>query len=129
MRETEGLAYDAGTIFDRGKGTVTAHVGFDPANAARVEELVRAEVADLQAEPVDDDELDDARKFAVQRASEIEDDPGLRIAFSYARALGGRPDFTVEDLIAGFRGVTVADVQKVAQRLHLDSIYLLTSTT
>jgi predicted Zn-dependent peptidase len=125
VREREGLAYEAETVLDRVKGTITAHCATDAEDAAKVEAMVAAEVERLRREPVPAGELEEAKRFAVERVGELEDDPHLRVAFSYARMLLGRADVGCEALRERMAAVRADEVHAVARRLRHDCTFLL----
>lgn len=126
VREGAGLAYEAATVLDRLKGTVIAHFGTDPGSVERVEALALAELERLRQDLVPAQELENARRHAILRVREIEDDPGLAAVFEYARTLSGRRDVSYRALLDSIRAVTAEDVRDVARRMDLDCVYVLT---
>jgi predicted Zn-dependent peptidase len=126
VRERHGLAYEARTIHDRLKGTITVHCGVAPENVERVEALVLAELERLQAEPLPPDELAEARRFVVERLHEIADDAALALAFEHAKTLAGRRGVTVADLGRRVEAVSAEGAREAARKLALDCAYVLT---
>ncbi len=125
VREKAGLAYEAASVLDRQKGIVTATLGIDPENVARVIGMVEAEATSLARGEIAPGELEDARKSVLLRLRDLEDDPIFRIGFERARTLEGRRDVTYVDLVARVASVTADEIAAVARRAALDTILAL----
>jgi zinc protease len=130
VRKEEGLVYYIGTRFDGGSvpGPWTMNAGTNPATINRVLQIVREEMRRIRDKKVKPGELEDnQRYFTGVMPLQLETNEGIAGQITnmvrYKRPL----DFllTYPDRV---RAVTIADVQRVAQRwLDPDNYVLVTA--
>jgi predicted Zn-dependent peptidase len=125
LRDRKGLAYTAASFYDptRGPGALVLYLGTAPANAARAEEALAAEIARITSERVSDEELKRAKGYLLGRYAmdrRTNERQAWYLAFYELSGVGA--DYP-ERYRRGVEAVTAADVQRVAQR------YLATPTT
>ena len=125
LRDRKGLAYTAASFYDptRGPGALVLYLGTAPANAARAEEALAAEIARIKSERVSDEELKRAKGYLLGRYAmdrRTNERQAWYLAFYEMSGVGA--DFP-ERYRRAVEAITAADVQRVAQR------YLATPTT
>jgi zinc protease len=130
VRKEEGLVYYIGTRFDGGSvpGPWSMNAGTNPSTIARVLEIVRAEMRRMRDKKVKAVELEDNQRYFVGvMPLQLETNEGIAGQITnlvrYQRPL----DYllTYPDRV---RAVTVADIQRVAQRwLDPDNYVLVTA--
>jgi predicted Zn-dependent peptidase len=119
VRERRGLAYSVGSGVSRhvDTGTMSISMGVTPENMREAIIVSLGELRRLVDEPVPDDELTKARDYAAG---------SFRLGLESAMALGQRAGESlllmgeiepVDEVVAALRGVSAADVQRVAARL------------
>jgi predicted Zn-dependent peptidase len=119
IREKRGLAYSVGshpTAFDDA-GHLTIMAGVTEEHVLETVDVVMDELGKLVAEPVMDEELERVKEHAIGSFR-----LGLDAAASWCHRAGGmllsngfiEP---MEETIAGYKAVTTADIQRVAQRI------------
>jgi predicted Zn-dependent peptidase len=125
VRERRGLAYSVGSSVSRhaDTGTMAISAGVSPDKVSEATRVIIGELGRLVNEPVPDEELQKARDYAVG---------SFRLGLESTMSLGQRAGEAlltmgeiepVEDVVAKLRGVTAADVQRVARRLfHSDNL-------
>lgn len=124
VREKASLAYYALSRLDSHKGILVMMSGIDAANYERAAAIMKEQVQLIRDGQVSDEELSQTRATLVNQYREILDNPRLMIDFAYNGVLSGRPRLLAE-LVDQVSRVTLADVQRVAERLRLDTVYLL----
>jgi zinc protease len=127
IREKRGLAYSVSSSFDAGLQPGSVSVSLETKNASAstaVEEVLR-EIKRLRAEPVTSEELEDAKSYLIGSFPRKIDSLSKRawiLAYVELYGLGLDYPFRYPGLI---RGLTPADIQRVAEKyLHPDR-YLL----
>jgi predicted Zn-dependent peptidase len=119
VRERRGLAYSVGASTSRyaDTGAFSVSAGVSPEHAVEATTVILAELRKLVHEPVEEEELRKARDYASG---------SFRLGLESSMSLGQRAGEsllmlgaieTIEDVVAGYRAVTAADVQRVAARI------------
>jgi predicted Zn-dependent peptidase len=119
VRERRGLAYSVGASTSRylDTGTFSVSAGVSPEHAVEATSVIMTELAKLVVESVGEDELKKARDYAAGSFR-----LGLESSMSLAQRAGENLLMTgliepVDSVVAGLKGVTAEDVQRVAKRI------------
>ena len=116
IREKLGLAYDVHSFTQkhRDTGYLGVYLGVDPGRAVRAVEAALAELREMQAHDLDEDELDRAKEFTKGRLRlDLETTNGVAFWLTYQQLVMGEIR-TIEDELAMVDAVTAADVRRVA---------------
>ena len=116
IREKLGLAYDVHSFTQkhRDTGYLGVYLGVDPSRAVRAVEAALAELREMAASELADDELDRAKEFTKGRLRlELETTNGVAFWLTYQQLVMGEIR-TIEDELAMVDAVTAADVRRVA---------------
>jgi predicted Zn-dependent peptidase len=119
IREKRGLAYDVHCYSTKHSdgGYFTVYLGVDPKKAEEAVDAVLAELRMVAEQPVPDVELTKAREFTKGRMRlGLEGTNSLASWLCQQELLMDRIR-TVDEVIARYEAVTVADVQRVARRV------------
>jgi predicted Zn-dependent peptidase len=119
IREKRGLAYDVHSYTSKHSdaGYFAVYLGVDPKKAEEAVDAVLSELRQIAEKPVPDDEVNKVREFTKGRLR-----LGLESTNSLASWLCQQELLmdevrTVDEVIARYEAVTVADVQRVAKRV------------
>jgi len=127
IREQRGLVYSVHSSFDAGlqPGSITVTLETKNANAGKAVEQVLKEIQRLRAEPVSPEELEDAKSYLIGSFPRKIDSLSKRAwVMAYVELYGLGLDYPSRypGLI---RGLTAADLQRVAQQYLQPEHYLL----
>lgn len=127
VRERRGLAYSVGSGMARYNdiGTMTISAGVTLENLEEATTVIRDELYRMAAEPAGEDEITKARDFSIGNFR-----LGLESTMALAQRAGESLLMTgeiepIDDVVAGIAGVTVDDVQRVAQRLFAPGVFAM----
>ncbi|MET3682196.1 putative Zn-dependent peptidase [Alkalibacillus flavidus] len=126
VREKHSLAYYAASRFESHKGLLFVFSGIAPDTYDEAKEIILAQHESIQQGDISDDELDQTKKAIVHSLKETLDRSRGVIDWHYQQVIGGKSQ-TNDDVIQAVEAVTKDDVQRVANQVSLDTIYLLTS--
>ncbi len=127
VREKEALAYATHSSLDHTKGLLFVTAGIDPSKYARCVEVIKAQMAELAAGKISDDEWAKTRLMITDRVRSREDSPSGKIGAFLEMDLNGHA-MTADQIIAGVEKVTREDVARVAARVRPDTLFFLSRT-
>lgn len=124
LREKESLAYATSSRYDAHKGALFIQAGIDIAHEARALKVIEAQLEALQQGAITDEELHQTRAMLLNTYREANDSPGALINLAFEAIVAGqaRP---VEELAAALPVIGRAEIQAVANKLSLDTVYFL----
>ncbi len=126
VREKASLAYYASSSLDTTKGVLVATAGIDPKNYHRAVDIIKEQVAALQAGQVSAGELEATKMGLANWMHSLHDSAGAAIDRTLAGIVRGAVN-PVDDVVAGIESVSSDEVVAAAQRFQLDTIYCLTN--
>lgn len=124
VREKESLAYYAASRFDGHKGIITIQSGIEFANFDKALNIIKEQIESIANGEISDVELLQTRAQITNQLMEIGDDAFDIISYDFNRVLSGR-ERPIAGLINEIEQVQVDDIQQVAERVQLDTIYFL----
>lgn len=125
VREKASLAYYIYSGIDSTKGILQIDCGIESSALDQVLQIVEKDLADISHGKITKAELDFTKKAYARYFRYITDDNQLLIdSCMLDIANNKRP---LRDLIDRLAAVTIADIQRVANRIELDTIYFLKS--
>jgi len=124
VRERLSLCYYANSMTDKHKGIllVSSGIAFDQYEKAKDEIL--AQLDDCRKGHITAEELESARRFVINNLRLTADAQGRLEDFWLGQAVAGSED-PPSDLEKVAETVTLEEIQNLAKKLHLDSVYFL----
>jgi predicted Zn-dependent peptidase len=126
IRERRGLAYDVHSYSTKHSdaGYFAVYLGVDPSKAEEAVDAVLAELRTIAEQPVPDVELTKAREFTKGRMRLGLEGTNSLASWLCQQELLMDKIRTVDEVIARYEAVTVADVQRVAKRVLAQPLQL-----
>lgn len=128
VRERAQLAYSAQSFLDPNKGLLMSLVGIAPERFDQAVDLMLEQVEAMRRGEISDEEWQGTRRSLVSRQRMGQDQPA-QLILTHLRAAGEGVYTGIDEAIAGLEAVTQDDVAAVADRLRLDTIFLLRGVT
>ena len=131
VRERDHLCYYCSSSFQSFTGSMAVNSGVEHADAARAEQAILKELADLCTGPITDEEFEDCRRGLLSGMNGIEDSLGGIESWYYIEVLraganSAAPIQSPEQARNALRAVTKDEVRDILRRLTLSVSYLLT---
>ena len=126
VRERDHLCYYCASSFQSFTGSMTVSSGIEPGDAARAEEAILNELADLCTGPITSQELEDCRRGLIDGLEGVEDSLGSLESWYAMEIIRGGAITTPAQARADLAAVTVDQVRAVLRRFSLWVSYLLT---
>ena len=126
VREKMNLCYYCSSAYQSFTGTMVVNSGIEPENARVAQDAILAELADLTAGNITDEELEDSRLGLLAGMQSIEDSLGGIESWYYMQVLRGEPMQTPDQSRAAMQAVTKQQVREVLQQFTPSVSYLVT---
>lgn len=126
VRERDHLCYYCASSFQSFTGSMTVSSGIEPGDAARAEEAILNELADLCTGPITDQELEDCRRGLIDGLEGVEDSLSSLESWYGMEIIRGGAITTPAQARADLAAVTMDQVRAVLRRFSLSVSYLLT---
>ncbi len=124
VREKESLAYYASSRLDGHKGILTLQSGIEIANYEKAVEIMKQQLEAMSKGEISELEISQTKAMIANQLRESRDSAFEMIALDFNSQLSGKSR-TLAQLIEAVEAVTIADIQKVAETIQLDTIYFL----
>ena len=131
VRERDHLCYYCSSSFQSFTGSMAVNSGVEHADAARAEQAILKELADLCTGPITDEEFEDCRRGLLSGMNGVEDSLGGIESWYYIEVLRAGANSAAliqspEQARSALRAVTKDEVRDILRRLTLSVSYLLT---
>jgi len=123
VREKNSLCYYISSVSQPLNSILTIKAGINKNDFKKALSLIKKEVYDMKKGKFDDDDIIKAKITYINSLKELEDNPDSLLSL-YAGIEYLNSD-TLEDRFTKINKVTREDVMKLANKIHLDTIYLL----
>lgn len=124
VREEAGLAYYINSRLEKHKGLMVISAGINYADLQKAREIIDRQMEDMASGGISDAELNNTKQALINQLLSRQDSPGQMISFHLEGSVGGKA-YGVEELTDGIEAVDRKDIMAVAERIKLDTAYLL----
>ncbi len=124
VREKYSLCYYCSSRFDRQKGILTVDSGVEGENLEKAEKAILKEIADMQKGEITDFEIE-STKMAVINSYNSSNDTVSGIESWYSSQIFDEKFKSIEEMSAEINAITKEQIVKAAQKLTLDTVYVL----
>ena len=124
VREKQSLCYYCSSRYDKMKGLVFIDSGVEGENIEKAEKGILKEIEDMKNGEITDFEIS-ATKMAVINSYQTSNDTVSGIEGWYSAQLFDESFKSIEEMSALINGVTKDEVIAAAQKLTLDTVYVL----
>jgi predicted Zn-dependent peptidase len=125
VREKESLAYYASSSVDTFRGYLSVQTGIDGGNRDQVFSLIEQQLQSLQRGEVTKAELAQTKAMLKNQFLLSLDNPQALIETEYLNQWVLDTEMSEEQFIQRLEEVSIADVQKVAQKVELQAVFFL----
>lgn len=125
VREKNSLAYYAASRFESHKGLLLVFSGIAPEDYQQAREIIELQMEAMKNGEFADNEIEETKGLIVNQLLETMDNQQGIIELLYQQIIGDKA-LTPEQLIASIKQVTKQQIIDVANKMELDTVYLLT---
>lgn len=124
VREKQSLCYYCASRYDCSKGILMVDSGVEGENLEKTEKAILKEIDDMKNGVISDFEIE-ATKLAVINSFRTSNDAVQGIETWYSSQLFSPAFKSIEQLSAEFNAVTKEEIVEAANKLSLDTVYIL----
>ncbi len=124
VREKASLAYYAVSRLESTKGVLMMMSGIDVNNYQKAVSIIKEQLDMIKNGQITEEEMSQTKATLHNQFKEILDSAKMMIDFTYNGIINQRKR-SLEELLQAISATTVEDVQKVAEKIRMDTIYLL----
>ncbi len=124
VREEAGLAYYVHSRLERHKGLMVISAGINYNDYKEAREIIDRQLEDMVNGKISPAELDNTKRGLVNRLRSQQDSPNQLISAHLDGSIGGRT-YSAEELIEGIEAVNRQEIRAVAEKIKLDTVYVL----
>ncbi|MGM0688221.1 MAG: EF-P 5-aminopentanol modification-associated protein YfmF [Bacillota bacterium] len=124
VREEAGLAYYINSRLEKHKGLMVISAGINYADLQKAREIIDRQLEDMASGAITDAELDNTKQALTNQLLSRQDSPSQMISFHLEGSVAGKA-YGVQELTDGIEAVDRKDIMAVAERIKLDTVYLL----
>jgi len=124
VREEAGLAYYVHSRLERHKGLMVISAGINCDDYSQARDIIDRQLEDMASGEISDTELDNTRRGLINRLRSQQDSPTQLISTHLSGSIGGRT-YTAQELIEGIEAVDRQEIRAVAEKIKLDTVYVL----
>lgn len=124
VREKASLAYYAVSRLESNKGILMMMSGIDVNNYEKAVSIIKEQLELMKKGSISEEEMSHTKATISNQYRELLDSARLMIDFTYNGIVNKRKR-SLEELLAAIDAVTVEDLKKVAEKVQIDTIYLL----
>lgn len=126
VREKHSLAYYVGSRVESHKGLLIVLSGIAITDYEKAKTIIEEQFDAMQAGDFTDDSVSATKDLVISQLLEAEDSARGTIELLYEQVIGGKEQ-ALDEYRAKLAKVTKAEVVAVAQKVKMDTIYLLTN--
>jgi len=124
VREEAGLAYYIHSRLERHKGLMLISAGINHEDHEQARAIIELQLSDMAAGKISDTELENTKRGLINQLLSRQDSPSQLISFHLDGRIGGY-NYSFEQLIEGIEKVSLTEIKAVAERIKLDTSFLL----
>ncbi len=126
VREKHSLAYYAASRIESHKGLMFVFSGIESTDYEQAKRIINEQFNLMQAGDFTEQEVEETKELIISELKETMDSAYGIVELMYQQVVGQKA-LSPEQFIENISQVTKADVVAIAQKVELDTIYLLTS--
>lgn len=124
VREKASLAYYAVSRLESNKGILMMMSGIDANNYQKAVTIIKEQLELMKKGSISEEEMSHTKATISNQYRELLDSARLMIDFTYNGIVNKRKR-SLEELLAAIEAITVEDIKRVAEKVQIDTIYLL----
>ena len=124
VREKQGLAYSAGSMYVRRKDAIFIRTGIELQNFEKTLEVIKEQLEAIRNGNITEDEINAGRELIIASLRMIQESQEDIISFNFDQELFGEK-LKINEYIEKLQKVTKDDIIETAKNVKINTIYYL----
>ena len=124
VREKANLAYEASSRYFKYKDNIFINCGIEISNYEKALNLIKEQLEDMKNGEFTEEEVENAKKAIISSIKTIDDEQDTSITYYFGQEMSGNQK-SVDEYIERIGKVTKDDVEQVAHKVEINTIYFL----
>lgn len=124
VREKASLAYSAGSSYIKTKNNIIIKSGIETENYYKALEIIEKQLEDMKNGVFTEKDIENAKKLIIASFKSMKDEQDSEISYVYSKEME-QENTDIEEYIEKIKNVTKEDVEKVANKIEINTIYFL----
>ncbi len=125
VREKNSLAYYASSRIESHKGLLLVFSGIEAENYEKARNIIEEQMQEMKQGKYSETEIEEVKELIISELKETLDHPQGIIELLYQQVVGQK-ELLPNDFIENIKQVSKNEIVQVAEKIELDTIYLLT---
>lgn len=126
VREKHSLAYYAASRIESHQGLLFVFSGIEPSDYTKAKTIIDEQFHEMQKGNFSEVEVEETKELIISELKEALDSPNGIVELLYQQVVGNK-EFTPQTFMNKINKVTKEDVATIAEKIELDTVYLLTN--
>lgn len=127
VREKEGLAYSAKSMFVKQKLNIFIRCGIQIENYQKTVDLIRVQLENIKEGKFTDEDIENAKTYLISGIKTIEEEQDTEVVFYIGQEIS-KVNMTLEEYIEKISKVSRENIITFANSVNINTIYFLTNT-
>ena len=124
VREKASLAYSASSMYMKNKSNVFVICGIEICNFEKAVEIIKQQIEDMKNGDFTEEEIENVKKGIISSIVSMDDEQDTLIIYFLGQELSNS-EVTIDDYIKKIQNVTKDQIQNIAKKVKLNTIYFL----
>ena len=124
MREKASLAYSANSNYVRYKSNIFINAGIEIENFDKALQIIREQIEEMKKGNFTEEEIENEKKGIISQIDTIDDEQDTEIIYFLGQELTNANE-SIEDYKENVKKVTKEQIQNVASKVNINTIYFL----
>ena len=118
------MAYTARSNYVRQKNNIYIRCGIEIENYEKALKIIKEQLEDMKNEKFTEEDLQNAKKYMISGLQSVQDEQDSEITYYIGQELSGKLT-TFDEYIENVNKVSIEEVQNVANKININTIYFL----
>ena len=124
VREKASLAYSANSNYVRYKSNIFINAGIEIENFDKALQIIREQIEEMKNGKFSEEEIENEKKGIISQINTIDDEQDTEIIYFLGQELTNENE-TIEDYKENVKKVTKEQIQNIASKVNINTIYFL----